>query len=278
MMRFALLALLLLASAVRSPSEPPPAGDTFVPPNPPSLSVLFVGNSLTFVNDVPALVRSIAASFTPGASLTVRSVTGGGARLADHWGKGEAVRALRKLRPGVLVLQGQSTEPLNAPADFHRYARLLKAEADAVGARTILFQTWARPAGDAYYRRPASGGSPAAMQARLTRVYASLARSLGIDVARVGEAFSLVERDAPDIPLLDGTQHATRAGSYLAAAVIFRTLHRRSPLGATFTAGLPDATARTLQKAADAVGSDPPQPSSGAPDRGRPAPGPSPVR
>jgi hypothetical protein len=188
----------------------------------------------------------------------VHAVTSGGARLEDHWKKGEAVRALRTHRPDVLVIQGQSTEPLNAAADFARYARLLKAEADAVGARTILLQTWARPSGDPFYSRPVSGGSPAAMQARLNQAYDSLALGLNVDVARVGEAFSLVQQQSPEIPLLDGSQHATRAGSYLAAAVILRALQRSSPAGASFTAGLPQATASTLQRAAAAVPSGTP--------------------
>lgn len=252
-MRSVLLAFLVFVAAARGSSEPQQGRDPLVPQSPPRLSVLFVGNSLTFVNDVPDLVQKLAASTAMQARLTVHSVTGGGARLEDHWRIGEAARALRKRRPGVLVIQGQSTEPLNAATDFARYATLLKAEADAVGARTILFQTWARPPGDPFYSRPASGGSPAAMQARLNQAYDSLALELNVDVARVGEAFSLVQRQSPEIPLLDGSQHATRAGSYLAAAVIFRALHRSSPVGASFTAGLPQATASALQRAADAV-------------------------
>lgn len=252
-MRSVLLAFLVFVAAARGSSEPQQGRDPLVPQSPPRLSVLFVGNSLTFVNDVPDLVRKLAASTAVQARITVHSVTGGGARLEDHWRIGEAARALRKRRPGVLVIQGQSTEPLNAATDFARYATLLKAEADAVGARTILFQTWARPPGDPFYSRPASGGSPAAMQARLNQAYDSLALELNVDVARVGEAFSLVQRQSPEIPLLDGSQHATRAGSYLAAAVIFRALHRSSPVGASFTAGLPQATASALQRAADAV-------------------------
>ncbi|MBK9376396.1 MAG: SGNH/GDSL hydrolase family protein [Holophagales bacterium] len=252
-MRSVLLALLVLIAAARGSSEPQQGRDPLVPQSPPALSVLFVGNSLTFVNDVPGLVQKLAASSTVQARLTVHSVTSGGARLEDHWRKGEAARALRKRRPDVLVIQGQSTEPLNRATDFTRYARLLKAEADAVGARTILLQTWARPAGDPFYTRPASGGSPAAMQARLNEAYDSLALSLNVDVARVGEAFSLVQQQSPEISLLDGSQHATRAGSYLAAAVVFRALYRSSPVGASFSAGLPQATASTLQRAADAV-------------------------
>lgn len=254
-MRTFLLAVLVSISAACAASEPPQAGapPALASPTSRPLSVLFVGNSLTFVNDVPALTRSLAASSTPPSRLTVYSVTSGGATLAEHWRRGDAVRALRNRRPDVLIIQGQSAEPLTAAADFARYAQLLKDEADSVGARTVLFQTWARPYGDPFYSRSASGGSPAAMQAKLNHAYDSLAQRLQVDVARVGEAFAFVQRSAPDTALLDGSQHATVAGSYLAAAVLFRTLCRCSPLGATFTAGLPHTAARALREAADPV-------------------------
>jgi hypothetical protein len=254
-MRSALLATVVFISAVGASSEPPQGRDPFVSPALRPLSVLFVGNSLTYVNDVPSLTQSLAASSAIHTRLTVYSVTSSGAPLAEHWRKGEAVRVLRARRPDVLIIQGQSTEPLTAAADFARYAQLLKAEADSVGTRTILFQTWARPPGDTFYSSSDSGGSPAAMQARLNQAYESLAQRLRVEVARVGEAFSLVQRQSPDMPLLDGTQHPTLAGSYLAAAVIFQSLHRCSPVDATFTAGLPDTAVSTLQVAAAAVSS-----------------------
>lgn len=252
-MRSALLAAILVSSAVGCSSATPEVRNALRAPVRQPLSVLFVGNSLTYVNDVPALTLSLAASSAIHARLTVRSVTGGGATLSEHWRKGEALRALRTSRPDALIIQAQSTEPLTAPADFSRYARLLKAEADSVGARTILFQTWARPNGDTFYSWSGSGGSPDAMQALLNKAYDSLSRDLHVEVARVGEAFSLVRRRAPDIALLDGTQHATPAGSYLAAAVIFQALHGFSPVGATFVAGLPSSVADTLQAAAACV-------------------------
>ncbi len=252
-MRSALLALFLVSPAVGCSSDTPTVRDAFLAPVRQPLSVLFVGNSLTYVNDVPALTQSLAASSAIHARLTVSSVTGGGATLSEHWRKGEAVRALRARRPDVLIIQAQSTEPLTAPADFSRYARLLKSEADSVGARTILFQTWARPSRDSFYSSSRSGGSPEAMQILLNQAYDSLAQAIHVEVARVGEAFSLVQSRSPDIALLDGTQHATLAGSYLASAVLFQSLFGCSPMGATFVAGLPPTVANTLQVAAASV-------------------------
>lgn len=216
-------------------------------------SVLFVGNSLTYVNDLPHLTQAFAAANPLHASLTVWSVVSGGAPLSELWRSGEVVRMLRLHRPDVLVLQGQSTEPLAAQSDFFLHAELLKTEADKIGARTILFETWARPPGDDFYSRPESGGSPAVMQRRLDDTYEWLANQLDAEVSRVGESFEGARARLPDVPLLDGTQHPTVAGSYLAAAVLFQSLFHASPLETTFTAGLPESSAIALQRAAVAA-------------------------
>ena len=232
-----------------APSDRDPSRGAVLRPR----SVLFVGNSLTYVNDLPRLTRSFAAANPLHASLTVWSVVSSGAPLSELWRSGEVVRMLRLHRPDVLVLQGQSTEPLTAQSEFFLHAELLKTEADKVGARTILFETWARPPGDDFYSRPESGGSPAIMQRRLDDTYEWLANQLNAEVSPVGQSFEVALTRLPDVPLLDGTQHPTVAGSYLAAAVLFHSLFHSSPLETTFTAGLPESSAIALQRVAVAA-------------------------
>jgi len=218
----------------------------------PNISVLFVGNSLTQVNDLPSVFKRFAAESSAHADAEVRSITPGGALLFDHWKRGEALKTLREQRPSFLVLQGQSTEPLSAPQSFSYYARLFKTEGDRVRTRTILLSTWARPATDPYYRDQTSGGSPAEMQKRLNAAYASLSRDLDAALAPVGVAWEHAHRDAPAIELLDGTQHPSPAGTYLAAAVLFRVILDSSDASSTYYGGLPKETAITLQRIAGA--------------------------
>lgn len=219
----------------------------------PSVSVLFVGNSLTQANDLPAMFKQFVDGSPLHQGVTTRALTPGGALLYDHWKKGEALFALREQRPNFLVLQGQSTEPLFAPQNFRYYAGLFKAEADRANTATVLLSTWARPANDPYYKHPSSGGSPEEMQTRLNAAYASLAHDLGIPLAPVGVAFEHVHRDAPNIELLDGTQHPSRAGTYLAAATLFRTLFSTSAVNSSYYGGLPKETALTLQRIAATI-------------------------
>lgn len=219
------------------------------------LSALFVGNSLTSCNDLPAKLQGFVAASPLHVSLTVRSCTPGGATLAEHWQKGEVVRALRMQSPDFVILQGHSLEPLTATDDFVYYATLFKAEADRVHSTMVLFCTWARPEGDEFYQHPTSGGSAAEMQRRLNEAYSSLSGRLGTDLAPIGLAWELAAREAPGIELLDGTQHPSLAGTYLAAAILFRSLFHTSIVCNSFRGGLPEPVAFALQRvAADAPG------------------------
>ena len=216
-----------------------------------TVSVLFVGNSLTQVNDLPGVFKHFAAESSLHQTVEVSSVTPGGAFLYDHWKQGQALAMLREKHPNFLVLQGQSTEPLSARESFSRCAALFKTEADRSGATTVMFATWARPANDPYYKQPTSGGSPAAMQAGLDSAYATVAKDIGARLAPVGVAFERAQRDSPTIRLLDGTQHPSPAGTYLAAAVLFRTMFNGSPVDSKYNGALSKEAARTLQSVAN---------------------------
>jgi hypothetical protein len=217
------------------------------------VSVLFVGNSLTQANDLPGVFKRFAAESSLHADVEVRSLTPGGATFYDHWKRGEAAARLRERSPNILILQGQSVEPVLAPQNFSYYAGLLKAEADRVGAKTVLFSTWARPAGDPYYNDRTSGGSPAVMQTRLNSAYTLLAQNTGARLAPVGLAWEHAQQIAPEIKLLDGTQHPSAAGTFLAAAVLFRVVFNSSASISSCDGGLPKETSSTLRHIADDI-------------------------
>src|SRR5438067_192567 len=164
-----------------------------------SVSVLFVGNSLTYTNDLPMVFKKFAAESSLHLEVDVHSITPAGAFFYDHWKRGQALTMLRQQHPNFLILQGQSTEPLSASQSFNYYARLFKTEADQIETRTVLFSTWARPTEDPYYKDSTSGGSPAEMQARLNSAYASLALNVGATLAPIGVAWQRAQQIAPEI-------------------------------------------------------------------------------
>jgi hypothetical protein len=203
---------------------------------PQSLSVLFVGNSFTARNDVPALVARIAEA--RGRRLTHALVSAGGASLRMHWNKGEAVRALASGRFDVLVLQEQSTLPVKNAARMRENVALFHGAATEAGVRTALYMTWAR-------RHEPQNQRP------IAEAYAGIAADLGLMLAPVGLAWEqfLAAPDAPVLHDRDGS-HPTLAGSFLAACVIYRTLFGDRP-EAVLVDGLNESDAALLARAAE---------------------------
>ncbi|MBL8679220.1 MAG: hypothetical protein JNK05_08650 [Myxococcales bacterium] len=188
------------------------------------LRVLFVGNSYTYVNDLPAMLVSMTRGSSADA-LAVDSVTVGGATLQLHW---QMTGARTRLEAGgidAVVLQGQSVEPLFQPTVFGRYADELGALARRTSVRSLWFATWARRAGDAVYGESFSGGTPEAMTRGLEREYAAASMRNGGALVRVGEAWRRAIAERPSLALHseDGS-HPTVAGTYLAACVFYAAL------------------------------------------------------
>ncbi len=191
--------------------------------------VLFVGNSYTYYNDLPQLVRSLArAAALP---MDVDSVTQGGMSFVGHVNGGRTVERIRAGGWEAVVLQDQSLRPVRAPVLTRQGALELGAEIARAGARIIFYVTWARR------------GQPQ-QQPQLDHTYYRLAQELGAEIAPVGPAWQRALRERANLALYvpDGS-HPAPAGSYLAAAVLFATLTGRSPVG---------LEARTVQAGADA--------------------------
>lgn len=215
-------------SAPPTDAAPTDAPDLAPPPDAPAtLRVLFIGNSYTYFNDLPAMIATLGATGagTPSRPrIEVESVTEGGATVQRHW---EAMRQDRvRMGPwSAVVLQGQSVEPIAAFTGFNTYVGRFAGVITEAGARAVLFATWARRSGDVLYAEPWSGGDFAAMSARLDGAYRRAAMNHGAEVAPVGARWALALTEQPSLGLYDADgSHPSLAGSYLAACVLYRTL------------------------------------------------------
>ena len=231
---------LVALGLVRNPLDPVIGGDIALARSTrPGLRVLFVGNSITYYHDMPAMVERLAAADPGPEPLIVVSYTRGGARLSDFAGDG----GLRRL------LQEQSKIPSLPPAERAQQmdpaARTLHSLITAAGARTLLFMTAGYEHGNGW------GDSYQAMQLRLYQGYAAVGSEIGADVVPVGVAWQDAHLRQPDLGLWswDGT-HPSTAGSYLDACMFYAALTGRSPVGNPYTAGLDPSQARFLQQAA----------------------------
>jgi hypothetical protein len=113
---------------------------------PPScLRILFVGNSYTYVNDLPGMFAQLAKA--GGRRVETGMVAPGGWTLSAHAGSAETLSKLKSSKWDVVVLQEQSQVPAVEPARtqaMYPAGRLLVRQIKDVGATPIFFVTWAR--------------------------------------------------------------------------------------------------------------------------------------
>jgi hypothetical protein len=199
--------------------------------------ILFIGNSFTARNNLPGLLKGLAGA--RGIDLSHKLIQAGGASLRQHLNAGQALDAIATGGFDSVVLQEQSTLPIKNAARFQEGARDFHAAIAAVGARTVLYQTWARR------------NAPETQQA-LTSAYAASAVELGATLVPVGSVWErfLAEHDAPVLHD-DDNSHPALAGSYLAACVFLIALLSEDPVGIDVPVkGLAADTAALLRQAA----------------------------
>ena len=103
------------------------------------LRVVFVGNSLTYVHNVPGLVQVMADA--DGRSMAHATIARANYSLEDHWNTGVAT-TLRELKADVVVLQqGPSSLPDNQDHLRHWAAQLATVIREA-GGEPALYMVW----------------------------------------------------------------------------------------------------------------------------------------
>ncbi len=242
--RFTLVAVLAATACLprRAPNcraAPPDAG---------CARVLFLGNSYTFVNNLPGVFEKVARSL--GHPVYTDLVAPGGARLADHAASAEVRQRIRTGHWTHVVLQEQSLFPAveaSRQREMYPAARELVAVIRAAGAQPVFLGTWGRQHGYP------EGGLPDfnAMQRQVTLGYRAIADEQRAVLAPVGDAWAAVWAAHPDIPLWqpDGS-HPSVQGTFLAANVLASTLFREVPRGLGTRGEVPEVHVYRLQQAA----------------------------
>ena len=220
---------------------------------------LFLGNSYTYVNDLPFIVQSL--TWAGGDTLTRDMYAPGGYTFQGHSTDANALGKIRSQDWDFVVLQEQSQRPSfpqsQVQQEVYPYAARLN---DSIKANdscsvTVFFMTWGRKYGDAGncgFWPPVC--TYAGMQAELRRSYLNMANQNNALLAPCGSAWwESIKRDST-LELYSGDQsHPAYAGSYLSACVFYATMYRRSPVGLNFVGSLDTTTARFLQQVAHDV-------------------------
>jgi hypothetical protein len=212
--------------------------------------VLFIGNSYTFVNDLPNTFAKLARS--GGHKVEVGMSAQGGWTLAQHNESPETLRLLNSTKWNFVVLQEQSQIPSVEAArtqGMYPAARALVQKVNAIGAAPVFFITWAHRGGF-----PQNGMDYASMQNQINYGYTHIAQELRAMVAPVGPAWSIAVEKHPELSLWqeDGS-HPSETGTYLAACVFYAVIFHESPEELSYRADLPKETAKILQTVASQI-------------------------
>ena len=196
--------------------------------------ILFVGNSLTYSNDLPSMVCAMARS--TGKQVTCESVAKPDYGLEEHWNERDARQAIARGWDIVVLQQGPSSLPESRRLLIN-YTRRFDAEIKKAGARTALFMVWPSLA-----RR---GDFPGVSQS-----YAAAANDVSGLLLPAGDAWRAAWAVDPKLPLYgpDGF-HPSEAGTYLSALVIYEQLFEAPPPALPVPAGA-QTSADLLRKVA----------------------------
>jgi hypothetical protein len=226
------------------------------------VSVLFLGNSYTFVNNLPLLVSSIAAA--NGDTLLYDNNTPGGYTLKNHVNDLNSAAKIDAAPWQFVVLQAQSQEPAFSPGQVNSqtlpYAIILDSliKKNNPCTKTMFYETWGRKNGDAQncaFYPPIC--TYTGMQDRLKQSYKMFADTTKGIVVPAGEAFRKSILQNSNLELYDADQsHPSLNGSYLAAAVFYEMLFQKSVISNTFNPGLAANTHTFLQQVAHSVVND----------------------
>ena len=217
--------------------------------------VLFIGNSYTYVNDLPNLVKQIALSF--GDTLIHDSSTPGGANFNGHSSSAQTLAKINQQQWDYVVLQAQSQEPAFSPfqvsGQTYPYAEQLvdMIENNFSCTEPLFFMTWGRKYGD---QQNCQNYPPICtyqgMQQRLRESYLEMAFNDSSSCAPVGMAWKASIAIDSTINLYSAdNSHPSIYGSYLAACTFYATIFKKSAVGSVYWPNSIDSlTAFSLQQ------------------------------
>jgi hypothetical protein len=205
--------------------------------------VLFVGNSLTYANDLPRTIADLARSLDE-VPLVYRTVAKPDYALEDHWHDGIQARIAADDWDLVVMQQGPSSLPANQ--EFLRtWTVTLDSAVTAAGARSALYMVWPSQVNFATYDG-------------VRTAYRNAAIEVGGMFIPAGEAWRTAWAVDPALAFYsDDGFHPSRLGTYLIALVHFEMLYDRPATDLpdiAYVSGarldLPAATVAMLQTAA----------------------------
>jgi hypothetical protein len=182
------------------------------------LRVLFIGNSLTYSNDLPAIVQAMAEAGKQ-KRLVYKSLSYPDVSLEDQWNRGEAQKEIAKGRWDIVILQQGPSGLEESRRLLIEYTRRFDKAIRTAGAKPALFMVW--PSHQRFKDFD-----------RVIESYKLVADDVKGLVFPAGAAWlEAWKQDATLTLYSEDRFHPSVMGSYLAALVIYEKLYGVSSVG-----------------------------------------------
>lgn len=177
-----------------------------------NIKILFVGNSLTYYNDAPEMVRRFFEA--AGISAECVMLAYGGKDIEFHARSAQLAYNILYGNYDYVVLQDKCAD-FDPEVLLEHGKKIYDNFITKTNSKPVLYAIW-----------PLLGEK--SKQPMMTKTYVELAKQIGGIVAPAGEAWykALRLRPAPELYMSD-RNHPTPAGTYLASATIFYAITKR---------------------------------------------------
>ena len=196
--------------------------------------VLFLGNSFTYINDLPEIINEVANSM--GDTLDYDSNTPGNYTFQEHSKNNESLSKIMEGNWDFVVLQGSQLPsfPINqVEVEVFPYVHYLDSVINVynICGETMFYMTWGKKNGDAsnciiWPPVCTYEGMDDLIQDR----YMMMAVSNKAVVSPVGAVWRYIREHYPSIELyVEDEIHPSKAGSYAAACCFYAAIFRNDP-------------------------------------------------
>jgi hypothetical protein len=203
-----------------------------------SVTVMFVGNSLTFVHDMPGMLANLAASDRWNATeLRIKAFTASDAELQELRANSGAIAYAQANHVDVVVLQphsGWSYTP-NGVSATESEVWLWKNALESPTTQIVLFEGWGEETGSANFIDPNDPDNARRDWSMIEAGSAALSRDDHVAMVPVGDALYLATTrpGSPEVYESDH-HHASESGAYLGALIWYRWLTGRDGVQAGY--------------------------------------------
>ncbi|CAL2057432.1 SGNH/GDSL hydrolase family protein [Tenacibaculum sp. 190524A05c] len=174
-------------------------------------SILFIGNSLTYYNDLPKLVTEYAKN-EKNLNIKTKMVAHPNYAIEDHWNDGKVKRLIRRKKYDYVILQQGPSSQKDGRKMLIQYGRKYSNLCKSSNTKLCYFMVW--PA--IYYYHTFNG---------VIKNHEDAAKLNNAILLPVGKVWKTHIEESKDYSLYNQDEfHPSEKGSKLAAKVIVETL------------------------------------------------------